>query len=239
MASASLFSKNRKLLNKDLYDINKRIFFSPAIYSNNQQITRAIEKHVRGKVIDLGCGDMPYKKLIEERSAGYESFDIEKRVEGVTYCGDILDMKMIDDDSYDTAICLEVLEHVKEPVKALMEINRILRPKGTVIISVPHLSRLHEEPNDYFRFTKHGLKHIMENTDFEVLEINASGGIFSFLGHQWSTFFVLAFWRIPILKQIVFFINKWFCLRLSLLLDKIVDKQKIFALGYVCIAKKK
>ncbi|RZK57795.1 MAG: hypothetical protein EOO87_01965 [Pedobacter sp.] len=41
---------------------------------------------------------------------------------------------------------------------------------------------LHEEPHDFFRFTKHGLKYILENSGFEILEINANGGKWAVAG---------------------------------------------------------
>ena len=108
-----------------------------------------------------------------------------------------------------------------------------------MILTVPHLSRLHEEPNDFYRFTKYGIRHLFEESGLELVDTRTRGGIFSFLGHQFSTIFVCLFWHIPIIKYIIFYINKIFCVLPCILLDKTFDKNKKFALGYISIGKKK
>lgn len=235
---SDLLQKNRKRISQELDTCYKRRFFSPLTYGTYGATVPAITNYACGKLIDLGCGEMPYKELIMNKVSQYDTFDVEERTKGVTFIGDIQNMDMINDNSYDSAVCFEVLEHVRYPAKALSEIFRILKPKAHLILSVPHLSRLHEEPHDYFRYTKYGLRVLLEDAGFKVVEINAVGGIFSFLGHQFSTFFICLFWHIPVIKHIVFFINKWLCVRFCHFLDKILDKNQIFASGYTCVALK-
>lgn len=234
----SLLEKNRVKINKELRDIEKRKFFSPITYNSYQTVAPAILSYAYGKLIDIGCGDMPYKDLILGKVTQYDTFDVEKRVQEVKFVGDIQSMDAINDNSYDSAVCLEVLEHVRDPFRAIAEIRRILKKNGVLILSVPHLSRLHEEPNDFFRYTKYGVQSLLKNAGFEIVELTPQGGIFSFLGHQFSTIFVCLFWHIPIIKKLVFFINKWFCVKPCYLLDKCFDKKKILASGYTCVAKK-
>ena len=233
-----LLQRNRLKVNEELRSAEQRRFFSPATYSGYQAIAPAIRRYVRGKFIDIGCGDMPYKNLILDEVTQYDTLDIERRVQEVKFIGDIQDMNIISDNSYDSAMCLAVLEHVQNPFRAIVEIHRILKKGGVLILSVPHLSRLHEEPKDFFRYTKYGLQFLLESAGFNILGITPEAGIFSFLGHQFSTIFVCLFWHIPILKRIVFFVNQWLCVRLCYLLDKVFDKRKIFALGYTCVAQK-
>ena len=116
--------------------------------------------------------------------------------------------------------------------------RRILRPGGTVIVSVPHLSRLHEEPYDFYRFTRYGLRYLFEQHGFEVLEIQKKGGLFSFLGHQVSTLWLGLVWPIPGLRQFAWFLNKWLITWPCYGLDRITDRSGLFALGYVGIARK-
>jgi SAM-dependent methyltransferase len=181
---------------------------------------------------------MPFRSLIEERVNQYDSIDIERRTSNVKYLGDIQDMNMIDNDNYDSALCLEVLEHVPNPFKALSEIHRILKKGAKLVCSAPHLSRLHEEPHDYYRYTKYGLRYLFENSGFRVISIEPCGGIFCFLGHQLSTLFLLPVWHIPILKDVAFWINKWIFVKGFYTCDKLFDKEKIFALGYTCVVEK-
>jgi len=234
-----LLKRNRKRLNEEIRGHERRRFFSPAIYSADQLITSAILTHARGRIIDIGCGDMPYKDIIQRKATRYDTLDVERRAPGVKYISDIHDMSVIHDGSYDTVVCFSVLEHVQNPFQAVSEICRILKKGGTLILSVPHLSRLHEEPNDFFRYTKYGLHALLESVGFEVLEIVPTGGLFSFLGHQFSTVFVCSLWHIPVIKRIVFSINKWLCVKPCYWLDRAFDRRKFFALGYLCVAVKK
>lgn len=233
-----LLKRNRKKINEELTSYESRQFFSPSSYGGSIVTIPAFSAHLYGKCIDIGCGDMPYRSFIEKYVKEYDSLDIEKRVNNVKYLADIQDMSMIDSDSYDSALCIEVLEHVPNPCKAISEIHRILKNGAKLVFSVPHLSRLHEEPHDYYRYTKHGIRYLFENGGFHIISIEPIGGLFSFLGHQLSTIFLLPVWHIPILKTIAYFINKWLIVKPSVAFDKFFDKEKIFALGYTCVVEK-
>ncbi len=235
----NLLKRNRLNINKELSSFNTRKYFSPACFAESKTTYLALSTYLTGKCIDIGCGDMPYKDSIEKQVSQYDSIDIEKRSPVVTFIGDVQDMGMINSDNYDSALCLEVLEHVPNPVKAISEIHRILNNGSKLVCSVPHLSRLHEEPHDYYRYTKYGLKFLFENAGFHIISIEPTGGIFCFIGHQISSILLLPIWHIPILKHIVFFLNKWLIVKFFYFCDTIFDKQKIFALGYTCVVEKK
>ena len=235
---SNVISKNREKLNKDLSVCEERKFFSPGTYWEYLLTVPAIVEFAHGNCIDIGCGDMPFKSIVLGKVSQYDTLDIERRIPEVKYLGNILNMDMISDNAYDSVLCIEVLEHVRDPFLAISEVSRIVKKKGHIILSVPHLSRLHEEPNDYFRYTKHGLQYLLKNAGFRVLRIEPGGGIFSFLGHQFSSIFVCLFWHVPIVRNIVFFMNKWLCVMPCYFLDKNIDKKKIFTLGYTCVAEK-
>lgn len=181
---------------------------------------------------------MPFRTLIEKNVSQYDSIDIERRSPDVTYLADIQDMRMIDSDRYDSALCMEALEHVPYPFHAVSEIHRILKKSTSLVCSVPHLSRLHEEAHDYYRYTKYGIKYLFESSRFRVISIKPTGGIFCFLGHQFSTMFLLPVWHIPVLKDIFWGINKWLIVKPFHTCDKLFDKNKIFELGYICVVEK-
>jgi SAM-dependent methyltransferase len=58
----------------------------------------------------------------------------------------------------------------------IQEVNRVLRPGGTVILTVPFAWELHEEPYDFFRYTRHALKELFERNGFVVDYIKPNGG---------------------------------------------------------------
>lgn len=230
--------KNRAKISLELYDAGKSSFFSPAVCLGDREIAGAIESHARGKLLDVGCGEMPYRKLILPKVDVYDTFDIEKRHPAVKYLGDVQNMTEIESYTYDTATCFATLEHVPDPLISLKELGRVLKPQGKLILTVPHLSRLHEEPQDYFRFTKYGIKAILEAENFKILELKAVGGLFCFLGHQVSIAFLGLVWHVPLIKNMALWINKLVVVETAIFLDKILDKQKLFAMDYLCVAQK-
>lgn len=229
---------NRLKIEKDLARSLDWWHFSPALYAQYRTVVPLIDQYVRGKAIDLGCGLMPLRDLLIEKGVTYHSLDLRPRSSEVVYVGDIQDMPMVPTADYDSAICLEVLEHIPCPPRAIREIYRILKPGGVAIVSVPHLSRLHDQPLDYFRFTIYGLRYLFEEAGFDVLEIRVKGGIFSFLGHQISTLLLSTVWPVWGARQIVWLLNKWLITRLLYGVDRVARISDLFALGYVGVARK-
>ena len=168
----------------------------------------------------------------------YHTLEMQPRSEDVTYVGDVQDMPMVAADSYDTAVCLETLEHVPEPWRAVGEIYRILAPGGKVILSVPHLSRLHDAPHDYYRYTAYGVRHLLESNGFAVLALERKGGLFAFLGHQASNAFLSALWGVKGLRRAAWFLNKWLITLPCAALDGVFSKGDVFALGFVAVGQK-
>lgn len=225
-------------IEKDLAHSRYRNLISPIFYGHHKITLPLLLKYAKGTLIDLGCGYLPYKNFLSGKVQKYDSLDLYPRTTDVTYTGDIQDMRMVDENFYDTALCLEVLEHVADPFRACREISRILKSGGNLILSVPHLSRMHDEPHDYYRFTNYGIQVILGQAGFTILEIQDRGGLFSFIGHQISTALLSLTWRIPILEQIAWLLNSWFITRLCFFLDTNIIPNRIFAQGYSVVAKK-
>ncbi len=230
--------RQRQAIERDLAGSPDRWYFSPAAFSQYQVTLDLIRRYARGRLIDLGCGDMPFRGLVQDRLEAYDSLDVAPRSAEVTYQGDIQDMRMIAAEAYDTALCIEVLEHVPDPFQAAREIWRILTPGGHAIVSVPHLSRLHDEPHDYYRFTRHGLRRVLEQAGFQVIDLRQRGGLFSFLGHQVSTVLLTAGWGVPVVRSILWWCNRWLVIGLSVWLDGLAEAGGLFPMGYSVAAVK-
>jgi SAM-dependent methyltransferase len=81
--------------------------------------------------------------------------------------------------SVDTVLATEVMEHLPSPRQFLAEVARVMRNKGHLILSVPFMEPLHEEPRDYYRFTPHSLRALLTSHGFVVEHIWSKGGWWS------------------------------------------------------------
>lgn len=217
-----------------------RRWFSPAVRGLEQVTRSAIARHAAGASIDVGCGSMPYRGDLEAAASSYAALDIEPRADGLDYQCSVTDMAPVTDATYDTALCSEVLEHVAEPDAAVAELSRILTGDGRLIVTVPFLARLHEEPHDFQRFTEHGLRRLLVDGGFDVVEIERTGSVASFLGHQVSTATVGPCLHVPILGRIVWALNAVFVVAPARLLDRLLGPLgRKLPLGYVAVAVKR
>lgn len=86
-------------------------------------------------------------------------------------------------DTFELAVALNVFEHLREPHNAAMELHRVLRPGGRVLIHTAFLQILHEEPNHYYNATEFGVRNWFRS--FEQLQINVSPNFNPFYGMSW------------------------------------------------------
>lgn len=234
----AFIQRNRQAIERDLADSPVKQYFSPAAYSQYTVTLPLLQRYARGRLIDLGCGDMPFRAFVAGQVTAYDSLDFFPRRADVTYVGDIQDMAAVPSAAYDTAVCVEVLEHVPDPFRAAREIWRVLRPGGVLVLSVPHLSRLHDEPHDYYRYTRHGVRRLLEQAGFELVTLEKRGGLFSFIGHQVSTTLLGLTWGVPGLRQAAWWLNRWAVVAVSAALDRRLDRAGLFALGYSVVARR-
>ena len=137
---------------------------------------------LKGTLLDVGCGKMPYKKYILENSEvnTYIGLDIETAMEYDTiikpdYTWDGKEMPF-KDESYDTLLATEVLEHCPMPELVLKEMYRVLKKDGYILLTVPFLWPLHETPHDEYRYTPFALRRLLEDVGFRNIEVKSSGG---------------------------------------------------------------
>ncbi|NNF59005.1 MAG: class I SAM-dependent methyltransferase [Rhodothermaceae bacterium] len=139
----------------------------------------ALQKHARGRLLDLGAGKAPlygvYRPLVDE----VVCIDWEESLHGTSYLdltADLNEGLPLPDAAFDTVLSTSVFEHLRSPELAWAEAARVLRPGGALIVHVPFLYWLHEEPHDYFRYTEHALRAYAERSGLRVVELKATGG---------------------------------------------------------------
>jgi SAM-dependent methyltransferase len=99
------------------------------------------EQHLKGsgKLLDVGCGEGGYFHLYEQLGIPFDGIDTDRAlVEGRAHMKLASAEKIpFQKSSFETVVCMDVIEHVADPSKAMAEINRVLRPGGGLVISVP------------------------------------------------------------------------------------------------------
>ena len=130
-----------------------------------------------GKLLDLGCGQSPYRFLVNEKTNTYFGLDIADasrfdydRTDITHFDGNIIPFA---DNYFENIMCTEVLEHVEEYQTLVDEVYRVLKPGGSAIFTIPWSARYHYIPYDYFRYTPSSLQKIFSK--FKDLRIIPRG----------------------------------------------------------------
>jgi SAM-dependent methyltransferase len=193
---------------------------------------------VKGRVLDAGSGRGSWRGVICAGGAEYESIDLAPRGgDRPTWMGDIMCMPQVPEGRYDAVVSHQVLEHLPRPWAALSEFHRVLRPGGRLIVSVPHLSRRHELPHDYFRFTQEGLASMLRDAGFDDVSVRPAGGILCFLHHQISCVVPGLFAPLPLIGTLFAVLNlplAW----LALLADHILDSAGLAPAAVLATARR-
>lgn len=153
--------------------LNPFYFIRHALFTNFRELAPSLQ----GKLIDLGCGRKPYENLFNVSE--YIGIDIEhsghdhsnSKID-VLYDGSKIPFA---NQTFDSAFCSEVLEHVFNPEIILPELNRVLKNNARVLISVPFCWNEHEIPYDYARYTSYGLPFLLEKNGFKIIETRKTG----------------------------------------------------------------
>ena len=216
----------------------ENIFYSGTTYALWRAAEPLTRQFCRGLTLDAGSGRGAWKDVIQAAGGTRESVDIAPKAdEQVTWIADLTDMPQVPSNRYDTAICHQVLEHVPLPAAAVAELYRTLKPGSVLVLSVPHLSRLHELPNDYFRYTPGGVRRLLVDSGFEVERLETYGGLLTFVHHQFSAVLIgIAAITRPtyLLATIVNAPLSWF----TTALDRLLDRRGLLANGVVAVARK-
>lgn len=141
-------------------------------------------------LLDVGCGVMPYRELFEPLVTSYVGCDMYPSVEGVVACpADDMPFK---EKAFDVIVCFQVLEHVPDPWRVVVECARVLKPGGLLVLTAPFAYPYHPSPNDYYRFSHQGLEEICRRAGLETIDSESQCGTFQTLVLQFNIMIVRA-----------------------------------------------
>jgi len=146
-------------------------------------------------VLDAGAGECRYRQLfqhVDYRTQDFaqyegtrsglqsETWDYGK----IDYVSDITAIPVAD-ESFDLVLCTEVLEHVPEPISAIRELARTLRKGGSLLLTAPLGSGLHQQPFHYYGgYTPHFYQKYLEENGLQIVEILPIGGLLKHVAQE-------------------------------------------------------
>jgi SAM-dependent methyltransferase len=163
----------------------------------------------RGQLLDVGCGQKPYEHLFRPYVDAYvgvefgETFtktnsSVKTASPDIVYDGKTLPFE---NKSFDTILSIQVLEHTPTPGHLIIEMSRVMKDDGLMILTAPFSFRLHEEPDDFYRYSPHALRRLCSEAGLEVTLMEPRGGLFSVIGHKLNSYLALNVAQIDALAQ--------------------------------------
>jgi 2-polyprenyl-3-methyl-5-hydroxy-6-metoxy-1,4-benzoquinol methylase len=180
-------------------------------------VREAVKAAGSGRVLDVGCGDAALTYLLardgcdvtgmEPEKTGRELAQAQLRRFGMAEIEIVPSMEKIPPGVFDVVVCSEVIEHVAEPQRLLFEMEKMLRPGGTLVLTTP--VRLTAEPLD--------IEHVIEFFPAELAKLVSANFIINDHRFEVPVFGVeLLSWRprwclsLPITKWAVNIASAWF-----------------------------
>ncbi|UAY53120.1 class I SAM-dependent methyltransferase [Ferruginibacter albus] len=201
--------------------------------------------HMTGDVLDFGCGTKPYQSLFTKADS-YVGVDFENeghshKNEQIEYYYDGKTLPF-NKDTFDSIFSSEVFEHVFNLDEMMLELNRVLKPGGKILITCPFVWPEHEIPNDYARYTQFALKSKFEKNGFDIVVIDKSGNFFTAIWQMQQVYLSDVFFpklTFPILIKIAKFIAMPILTITGIVLSKIFPGKKYLYLNNIIIAEKR
>lgn len=208
---------------------------------------------VGSRILDAGAGELAQKKFcthlnyVSQDFAQYDGIGNGKGLQTnnwdnskIDIISDITEIPK-PDASFDAIMCIEVFEHIPNPILAIKEFSRLLKSGGVLIITAPFCSLTHFSPYHYYTgFNRYFYEKHLSEYQFDIKEISNNGNYFEYLSQELR--------RIPFLskefahKSITIFDK--FKIKLALdLMSKLSKKdtgsQDLLCFGYHIVATKK
>ncbi|QOV89435.1 class I SAM-dependent methyltransferase [Humisphaera borealis] len=150
-----------------------------------------------GRILDAGAGERPFRKFcghlqyVSQDFSGYDGQGDGVGLQTKTWDQDGLDL-VCDitaipqpDASFDAVLCTEVLEHVPDPVSALRELSRLVRPGGHLVLTAPFCSLTHFAPFHFASgLNRYFYQHHLPAMGWEIIEIGENGNFFEFVAQE-------------------------------------------------------
>lgn len=149
------------------------------------------------RILDAGAGELQYKRFcthLNYVSQDFAQYDGTGDASGLqmgswdqSRLDIVCDITAIPepDASFDAIMCIEVFEHLPEPLRALQEFSRLLRPGGHLILTAPFCSLTHFAPFHYYSgFNRYFYETHLSACGFEIVELRHNGNYIEYLAQE-------------------------------------------------------
>lgn len=149
------------------------------------------------RLLDAGCGEKPYAPLFAPYVAVYVGLDTAPHAHA-DLVGSAESIPAAD-GSFDVVLCVQVLEHVDDPARAIRELHRVTRPGGRVLLSTHGAMVYHPNPSDSWRWTHEGLERLLAaNGEWRSVTVSPGSGTAASLAMLNAIFLEHALRRTPL-----------------------------------------
>jgi SAM-dependent methyltransferase len=138
-----------------------------------------LSRYARGTLLDLGCGKVPLYEMYSAFVDHVICTDWPQSLHGRTFIDFASDLNVgiaLGNETADTVILSDVLEHIYCPHELLHEICRVLKPGGMALINMPFIYWIHEAPFDFYRYTQFAIERMARDAGFDVVQLDSVGG---------------------------------------------------------------
>ena len=200
---------------------------------------KKLGKEIVGETLDVGCGTKPYEKFFS--CSKYIGLEIETTINRENKNVDVFydgGKFPFEDKKFDSIVTNQVLEHVFTPNEFLVEINRVLKKDGKLLLTVPFVWDEHEQPFDYARYSSFGLAHLINQHGFEIIESKKSINDFRIFAQLLNAYIYKTTQKNKVIRQLFTFFVMSVITILGILLSKILPKNNDLYLDNIVLAKK-
>ena len=160
---------------------SNRQWYNWLVYNISDKFLEKYSKYYKGVLVDLGCGEAPYKEYLLQYADKYIGVDWTNTLHNskADVLSNLNEKVNLPDEYADTVVSLSVIEHLFEPQAFLNECYRIMKKGGTLVLQAPFQWWIHEAPYDYFRYTPYAFKYMLDKAGFVDIKIEPQSGFFT------------------------------------------------------------
>lgn len=239
-----MFNKLRNIYkNEHFHPSCLSIFINP-FYFIRRGLLRGItsySQYLEGAMLDFGCGCKPYKSLFNVSK--YIGLDLEDS--GHNHKNEQIDVYYdgrsipFDNEYFDSIFSSEVLEHVFNIEIIIAELNRVLKPNGMLLVTVPFVWDEHEAPYDFCRYTSYGIKFLLEKHGFKLIKSEKTTNYVETIFQMWNAYmYQFVFPAQPLIKLILTVIFIFPTNVLGIILSKLLPDNRNFYNNNIVLAQK-